>query len=277
MRIEPAEVGLTGLIDLHIHTAPDVRPRTLDDVSAAVLAEAAGMSAIVLKSHITLTADRATLAQQRVSSLRVCGGLALNEPVGGLNPAAVEVALKIGARIIWMPTLSAQNHRQASGRNDGITILKGDGLEPKLLSILELIAGTDAILATGHLSVPEICLLVPTAKAAGVRRILVNHPEWPGVNMPAEVQEELRDEGAYFERCFVNTTRLGGVVPIERLVADIRRVGIDSTVLATDLGQEGNPLPSDGLRMYAAALLDEGLSEQEVQRMAGENPAALLG
>ncbi len=272
-----ADIELTGLIDSHVHTAPDVRPRTLDDVHAAALAETAGMSAIMLKSHLTLTADRATLAQQHVSSLKVWGGLALNEPVGGLNPAAVEVALKMGARIIWMPTLSAQNHRRAGGEFDGITILQDDRLEPKLLSILELIAGSDAILATGHLSVHEIRRLVPAAKAAGVRRILVSHPEWPGVNMPAEVQEELRDLGAYFERCFVNTTRLGGVVPIERMVADIRRVGMGSTVLATDLGQVGNPLPCDGLRMCLAALLSEGLCDLEVRRMAGENPAALLG
>ncbi len=275
--VTPVDVDLTGLIDLHIHTAPDVWPRALDDVSASFQAQAAGMSAIVLKSHVTLTADRAALAQSHVPSLRVLGGLVLNEAVGGLNPAAVETALAMGARIIWMPTLSAQNHLRAGGRSDGITIFKEDGLEPELLNTLELIARSDAVLATGHLSVREIRSLVPAAKAAGVRRILVNHPEWPAIDMSVAEQEELRSPGVYFERCFVNTTQLGGAVPLTRIVADIRRVGSESTILATDLGRAGNPVPCDGLRMYLAALLNEGVSEQEVRRMAGENPAALLG
>jgi hypothetical protein len=276
--ISPEGVDIGGLIDMHIHTAPDVSPRSLDDFEAARQAAEAGMRAIVLKSHITLTADRAALAQALVPEVRVFGGLALNNAIGGLNPTAVETALQLGARVIWMPTISALNHALAHGGSSGIRIAPPGGeLQPPLLNILDLIGQQDAILATGHLAVPEIQALVSAAQAAGVRRILVTHPEVPWVAMPASIQEELRSQGVYFERCFVSTTPGGGGVPLARIVADIRRVGVGSTVLATDLGQIENPLPVEGLRAYVAALLAEGLSEEDIRLMAGANPAWLLG
>src|SRR6266508_3906304 len=101
-----SEIDLTGTIDLHIHSAPDVGPRKMDDLEVARQAAQRGMRAILLKSHWTLTADRAYLVEKVVSGIRVFGGLALNQSVGGFNPAAVEVALKMGAAQIWMPTLS---------------------------------------------------------------------------------------------------------------------------------------------------------------------------
>src|SRR5688500_18689373 len=101
------DIDLTGAIDLHLHSAPDVRPRKLDDLAVARAAAARGIRAILLKSHVTLTADRAYLVEQVVPGIRVFGGLALNHAVGGINPVAVETALRMGAAEIWMPTLSS--------------------------------------------------------------------------------------------------------------------------------------------------------------------------
>src|SRR5688500_3275177 len=118
------DVDLTGAIDLHLHTAPDVVPRKLDDVEAARQAAARGMRAILLKSHATLTAGRAELVERLVPDIRVFGGLALNDAVGGLNPAAVEAALKLGAVEIWMPTLSAKGDPR-SHRTPGLSVVDG--------------------------------------------------------------------------------------------------------------------------------------------------------
>jgi hypothetical protein len=144
------DIDLAGTIDLHLHTAPDVRPRKLDDLEAARQAAARGMRAILLKSHVTLTADRAALAESVVQGVRVFGGLALNEPVGGLNPAAVETALRLGAAQIWMPTQSAAAEPHPIPE-PGLTIFGDQGLKPSVLDILRLIAEHDAILGTGHL------------------------------------------------------------------------------------------------------------------------------
>lgn len=268
---------LTGTIDLHLHTAPDVRPRKLDDFEAARQAAERGMRAIVLKSHVTLTADRAALVQQVVPGVRVFGGLVLNDPVGGLNPAAVEAALRLGAVEIWMPTLSAAAP-QGLVPPSTLSILDAVGLRPAVREILRLIAEHDVILGTGHLNVREIQQLVPAARAAGVRKILITHPEHPPVEMPLSVQEELRDRyGVYFERCLISTHLGAGHLPFAALAANIRRVGWETTIIATDFGQPHNPFPVDGLAAYMECLQAEGFTRAEIARMSQENPALLLG
>jgi hypothetical protein len=276
---EPDKTPLNGLVDMHIHTAPDVRPRLLDDLEAAQQAAQAGLRAIVFKSHVTCTADRATIARKVVPGIQVFGSVTLNDAVGGLNPAAVEAALQLGARIVWLPTISAQNHIvKHGGMPSGIDLLTPDGeLQPALFDIFDLVNQHDAILATGHLSVPEIVVLVEAAAKAGVRKVVITHPEVPWVDMSIAIQQELRDLGAFFERCYVSTFSQGGAVPLARITSDIQQVGVASTVLTTDLGAVGPPAPVQGMRAFLSALQKEGFSDREIRVMAGETPAMLLG
>ena len=279
MRADMKGLDLAGLIDMHIHSAPDLWPRFADDIDAARAAAAAGLGAILLKSHDTLTADRAALAEKAVGGIRVCGGLALNEAVGGLNPRAVEVALRLGARQIWFPTFDAAHYRRLRGQPGGITILTEEGrVRPVVHDILDLVLNADAILGTGHLAVEETVALVGVARRRGLRKVLVTHPEAPFVAMPVAVQEEIRAEGVFFERCYLNALAgQQGEATVAEIAAQIRRVGVASTVLSTDLGQAGNPPPVEGLRGYVAGLLEAGLSEGDVRLMAGQNPGYLLG
>lgn len=266
---------LTGLIDTHIHTAPDVMPRSVDDLEAARDARAAGMRAILIKSHVTCTADRAAIAESATDGIRVFGGLALNDPVCGLNPAAVEAALRLGAKTIWMPTHDAAHSRQVKGGSGGIAVLGRDsGLVPAVGPILELVHDANAILCTGHISVPEIIALIRLARQMGLHKILVTHPESQVSYMPQHIQRELAGGGVFFERCFLPV--LEGQTGLDEVVANIRAVGCASTVLATDLGQAGNPRPVDGLRTYLSQLEAAGLSRQDIARMAGQTPAYLL-
>jgi hypothetical protein len=125
------DYDLTGLIDFHTHTAPDVVPCLLDDLHTAQDARAAGMRAIVIKSHVTCTADWAVVAEKAVEGIRVLGGLALNNAVGGLNPDAVDAA----------------HSRQIRGRIGGISLLiAGPKLATLVGPILELIRDASAIL-----------------------------------------------------------------------------------------------------------------------------------
>lgn len=273
-------IDLAGVIDLHVHTAPDVRPRCVDDVTLAQQAAAAGMRAVLIKSHHTLTADRAAIAEKVVPGIRVLGGLALNESVGGLNPAAVKAALALGARVIWMPTLSAACRLGAKGtRQGGINLLDGSGdLVRAVHEILELVAAHKVMLGTGHISIAEIRQLIPAARGAGIRRIVITHPDSPVSNIPVDVQKELSGPGIFFERCFLPTLERDGqaTLPVAAIAAAIRTVGGENTVLATDLGRAGLPSPVDGMRQYLAALLEHGLTPAELDRMARLNPAYLL-
>ena len=130
------------------------------------------------------------------------------------------------------------------------------------------------ILATGHLGKREILALVRTAKEIGLQRVMVTHAEFPSQSLTAEEQVELADPGAMIEHCF--TTMHTGKAPWEEVIDSIRKVGAKRCVLSTDPGQTINPPVSDGFAMFAQTLLDAGLTDAEIHRMAASNPAALI-
>lgn len=193
---------LSGIIDLHVHTSPDVRERRLDDIELVQAAKRAGARAIVLKSHVVPTMDRAWIAEKVVPGIRVFGGITLNPEVGGLNLAAVKNAIKMNAKVVWLPTGYAANERKRLGKNDGIETVAGNQVVPDLVEILKLIACHNLILGTGHLAPSEILLVVNKAKDLGVRKIVINHPEWSTIDMSIEEQLHLATYGVFFERCY---------------------------------------------------------------------------
>jgi len=262
------DIDLRGAIDLHVHTAPDVRPRSVTDIEAARQARDAGMQAILIKSHVTCTADRAQITESVVGGIRVFGGLVLNEQVGGLNPAAVEAALALGAAIVWLPTFGGQPRTRT-------TILNADGhLKPVVQEIAALIRDNGRVLATGHIGFEESLAVVTMARKMGLGKVLITHPEWYGVDFSNEQIKALVGEGVYFEHCYLNGRDPAGM---EQIASQIRAVGVESTVLTTDLGQAGNPLPTEGMRAYVAGLLALGFNAAELHLMVSRNPAALLG
>ena len=285
---------LRGAIDLHIHAAPDIVPRLLNDFELAEAARAAGMAAIVLKSHHMLTADRAQIAQNAFPGVKVFGGLALNLPAcGGVNPEAVKVAIRMGAKVIWLPTLSAANHIEktktrvtgnlgvmSQGFKPQPVCVVGDSrvVVPELVEILKLIAEADIILATGHLSVPEIKTVVAAATATGVRKVLVNHPELWLIGMSIEDQRELAATGAMMEVCIRSATAPGHAELSPRVLAErIAAVGAEHVVMATDYGQVDSPPAPEGMRWYVAQMLEYGISAKDVEIMTKANPSRLLG
>ena len=270
---------LEGAVDLHVHSAPDVDVRRFNDIELAREAARAGMGAILIKSHQNSTVERAWLVSRVVPEIQVFGGLVLNETVGGLNPAAVRLAVSMGAKQVWMPTRSARNHRSHDGLPRGITVLDENGkLLPAVEEILKAIAGSDCILGTGHLSQEETFTLVDRACAVGGIKVVITHPEWGPTFYSVEQQKALVARGnVMFERCFVSTTHLCGFVPFETIEQAIAATGVENTVLSTDLGQPDTPPPTEGLRLYAARLRSSGFSVDDIRRMMQSNPGRLLG
>jgi len=269
------ESDLKGAIDLHFHAGPDVRERKLTYLEAAIQARDAGMRAILIKSHSTITADIASLIQPLVREILIFGGIALNYPLGGLNPAAVETALKLGAKQIWMPTLDAANQHRCEGKRGGITILTGERkLKKVLIEILEVLSGHDVILSTGHLSQDEIVVLVREAIKRKIKKILLTHPDHFFIQMPVKLQKDLAAKGVFFDRCF--PTPRTSPLTMEEMARRIREVGIASSVLTSDFGQPENPNPVEGLQIYIQKLIQQGFSDQEIDQMVKVNPSRLL-
>lgn len=271
---------LPGLIDLHVHTAPDVRPRSCDDVELATVARSVGARAVVLKSHHLPTADRAWLAHKLVPDVEVYGGVVLNPAVGGLNPEAVETAFRLGGRIVWLPTLFSVRHRQLEGKPGGVVVVAEGRVVPAAQEIFRRVAAAGAILATGHHAAAEVRVIVAEAWRLGVRRLLINHPEHTTVAMGIDEQRELRREfPVYFERCYAQPSGRPGEYRsnLETNLRAIEALGIDSTVLATDVGQIENPPWAECWERTFRFYENHGVCAADFRRMSAEHPAALLG
>jgi Family of unknown function (DUF6282) len=284
---------LQGAIDLHQHAAPSLFERVTDDVGLATEARARGMRGVLLKAHEQDTTGRAALVRRQVSGIEAYGGIVLNHHTGGLNPAAVDNSIKLGARMVWMPTLSAQHHidhfggshfgKAMKGRTEtrtparGIGVLDAAGvLVPAAREILDLIAAAGVCLSTGHLSPREIMALVREARRAGVTRILVTHPDLTLTGLTVEDQKTLAAEGAVLEKDIIVMMPAWQSLSLEQMTKSIREIGPQHCVLATDFGQLHHPIPPEGLRMFVQMLLEQGIGPDEIRTMIVDNPARLL-
>ena len=282
-----AQITLDGVIDMHVHTAPDLIRRTYNDLELTDAAVRAGARAIVIKGHHCPTVARAALcnAYNRTvhsggNSFVMYGGLVLNREAGGLNAQAVRTALDMGAKVIWLPTVDAENEYRKRGRTGGIKMTDDRGiLLPELRAIFALVKEYDAVLATGHISPEETRCVVDAARNLGVQKIVVTHPEYWIVNMSIEQQKELiLDYGAVMERCFRQPLKDGQWVSNAACNLEaIRRLGTGNTILSTDCGNPANPPWEEAMRQYLQFMADKGLSREELADMTRKLPARLLG
>jgi hypothetical protein len=271
---------LTGAIDIHVHSLPDDRPRSIDAIDVAKLASARGMRAIVLKNHYESTAGVAYLVRRVVPGIEVFGGVDLNLTVGGINPAAVEHMTRVTGgwgRFVWMPTFDAENQVRYSKENRPFVSVSRDGeLLPAVKQVIELVAKHQLVLATGHSTPAEVLMLLREARRQGVQRMVVTHAMNAPVLMDVPQMQEAAKLGALIE--FVGGSPAGpdAEARITRIADAIRAIGPEFCILSSDLGQAGNPLPPDGFGAFLAALRTRGLSEQDLTRMSKLNPARLL-
>jgi hypothetical protein len=287
----PAVSPAQGLIDLHVHCAPDVFGRALDDTEAARIYRDRGMEAFALKGHTLVTADRAWLARRHVEGVRAYGGVVLNGAVGGLNPDAVEWMARIQGslgRMVWFPTFEADHHvRHFHSGGSGIRVLDDAGeVLPAARRVLQACARHRLVVGTGHLSAAEALAVVRAAREAGCDRVSVTHAL---MEVPAFTLEELRQAAALGAK--LEIAALGALTGPEAHLAwmrewrrvsyretaqAVRAIGAQHFHLSTDLGQMGNPLPADGYALLVQGLTAEGITPEEIRVMGREVPGALL-
>ena len=284
---------LRGAIELHCHSHPSIFPRKQTDWELIEDVKHAGMAGIVLKSHESMTAERAFLIREKEPGLHVYGGLVCNHFTGGLSPSAVDAAIRLGAKIIWMPTFSSHQHqchfakKQTrffnSGRplvhpNAGLEIWDEDRkLLPNVREILQLISDADIILATGHLSADEAELLVDAALEHRIEKILIQHADLGIAPVPMEMQRRLAAKGAVIEKCYLACGEDFNDLSVQSMANSIRELGAASCVLVTDYGQSHNVPVVRALSDFVEKLLECGIRESEIETMLVQNPRTLLG
>jgi hypothetical protein len=272
---------LRGAIDIHVHSDPDKVARSLDGLDAARFAREKGMRAIVLKSHYDPTAGLALLARKQTAGIEVFGGIDLNLPVGGMNVHAIENMAQTNGhwgRIVWMSTFDSENQVRSSKSNRPFVRVSENGaLLAETKAVIAAIAKHSLALASGHVSAQEALLLFEEGKRAGVRAMVATHGMGAPTSLTAEQARKAAGLGAFIEFVSGTLAAPNAQTKIDRLVQDIRAVGVEHAIISSDLGQAGNPLPADGFATFMEALRQKGFSNQELDRMAKENPARLLG
>ncbi|WP_180897934.1 DUF6282 family protein [Martelella soudanensis] len=282
---------LTGAIDLDCRTGPSLQARHFSHDFAAEEAAAAGMAAVAFRDDFYPTTPVAAILEKAVYAdlpLRLLSGVVLNNYVGGLNPYAVEHELKLGGRIIWMPTISAANHLRMAYRDtqdgpamrprEALSVIDARGaITGPVREILEIIAEHDAVLASGHLHISEILPLFQAARTAGVTRMLVNQPLHRAGATLADIAELARD-GA-----FIELTAAAFIEGPDRrhapglLTSVAAAAGPSRIVFSSGLGQTRNLKPVEGLRALTRLCLQHGVPEEDMAVMLSRNAAQLVG
>jgi sugar phosphate isomerase/epimerase len=273
---------------MHVHTNPDLRLRAYNDFELAEAGIRVGARAIVIKSHLGFTVNRAAMANEFVrrmygddTGFTMYGGVVMNKVIGGVNPEAVEKGLKLGAKVIWLPTQSAKQHLLKMGKDpaDGIELVRDGKVVPELKDVFSLIRDYDVTLGTAHVSPEEAFVVVEAARDAGVKKIVVTHPEWWIVGMSVEDQIRMvRDYDVILERCYAQN--MGGGTYKSNLPDNldiIREVGYKNVMVDTDGGQTENPHWELALEEYMQYLSDHGITDDELYYMTRTIPYSLLG
>lgn len=287
-KVSPA----AGVIDMHVHSHPDVFGRNMDDIDVAQLAKARGMRGILLKNHVAETASRAALVMKVVPGIEVFGGVVLNKAVGGINPDAVEwMHRTYGGRgkVVWLPTFESDKHVKTLSKPDavGLTVAPNGQVSPQMEAILKIIARENLVLATGHVHPEEILAVVKRGRELGVKNMLVTHglTNVPGLTMAQAKQ--VVDMGGVIEICFLQF-RAGPNAPLAFLThwtqinakhaaQAVKELGAKGLVISSDLGQSANMTHPDGIEVAIAEMKKEGVSDADIDVMMRKNPARLLG
>jgi hypothetical protein len=215
-----------------------------------------------------------------------------------MNPLAVEIAAREGARIVWMPTVDSP--AETAGRTEpkpgdkvpqwaklqhelrelGFSVEAVEvtddtgGLLPETRLVLETIARHGMILATAHLGRNDTFAVADGAFAAGVQTVVITHPEFTCQNFSIEDQVALAEKGCLIERCL--TTPYSGKTTYEHVFEGVRAVGVERNFFSSDCGNPDYPPVEDGLAIWADELLEAGFSDDEIRTMVVEGSRRLV-
>lgn len=286
---------LKGAIDPHVHSGPSIAPRGLDHLELARQMSEAGFAAVVTKDHDYAGVATAALISQHHPELttKVFSGIVLNNVVGGINPYAVEHTAAMGGKIVWMPTLAAENHLEWEKTSSWSHPASTQKMRPAravpvldanrqvlddVKEVLDVVARNRMALASGHLHVSETWILFEEARRRGVERLIFTHPE-DIVGASLDDVKEIAAMGAYVEHslCMFLEGSKFKTRSAEDLRQQIEAAGVDRTILCSDLGQVGVFSPLEGFRRGVRLCLELGYSDEAIRRMVSTNTAHVLG
>lgn len=286
---------LKGAIDPHVHSGPSIALRGVDHVELLQQASQAGFAAVVTKDHDYSGVMTAALIRKHYPDLKtkIYSSIVLNNVVGGFNPYAVEHTAALGGKVVWLPTLAAENHLRWQAQAQWVHPASSDRMRPvtpiKVLNddksvrddvkeVLDIVAKADMVLASGHLHVSETWIVFEEAQRRGVKRLVFTHPE-DIVDASLNDVKGIAAMGAFVEHSLCMF--LEGCKFKSREAEDLRNQieagGVEKTILCSDLGQTGTFSPLDGMRRGIKLCMDLGYDDEQIRKMVSTNTARALG
>lgn len=290
-RPDDSKIGklVKGAIDMHVHFAPEPGvSRHKNALETALTARELGLGGIVLKNRLYQTTPLAELVSQLVPGIAIFGAICLDYEGGGLSAIAVDTAAKMGAKVLWLPVFSAANSKFLVERKtgisipgDGISILAKDGtLLPELIDILKVVKDYNMVLATGHISAPEILAVVEKARQLAIDKIVVTHAMSDYISekiLTPDERQSLAKAGVFIEHTAWEISPTGGRANPAEIVTAIKSEGPTNCIMSSDFGGPPHPSVAEGMRMFISTMLKNGLSVEDITSMVKLNPARLLG
>ena len=282
----------SGIVDMHVHSAPSLFPRQFNDFYLGKMAVKYNMKGFVIKDHDSITSNRAYLVNEYIGEKRAYGSMVFNHSQGGFNRRVFQTAINYGIKVAWMPTNQSLYHITNFGGNDysklkrdkklpdwpGIYILNREGnVKDNVLDILDMAKENSICIGTGHLSHKEIFALVNSSSSALRKKTVVTHINWDIFRMSDSEIGELKAKGVYFELTLapIYSNQFRSEI-IEDFAKMIRIIGVDKCIISSDLGQIGNIDPAEAVNKAWKELENVGLSNNELEKLFSSNAENFL-
>ena len=289
--LNPAEV-LHGAWDIHVHASPSLFPRWGDAEELTKVCFDNGMAGVVLKAHHGDTVSLAYVLNKK-KGLHVFGGMVLNQFVGGLNPACVDSALQLGAKIIWLPTIHAKNHRVQCGCTGGFSFQKSQAdsrhareieisdkngnLKTSVKEILSILNKSGVVLGTGHISKKEIFLLHDFIKTQGHEiPLLINHVFFTAPGFEVHELERLQNHNTWFELSHLTYSNVTKAATYHKAATALLQYPHYNWILVSDSGQKTNLKAPEALMEFYSRLHEIGIKKSHLVQYAQHNPNRLI-
>lgn len=287
------EIDIAGALDFHVHAAPSLFSRWGDAFELAALCSQAQMAGFVLKFHHGSSVEIALQAQKKHPELKVVGGVVLNAFAGGLNPFAVDAALALGGKVVWMPTIHANAHAEACGCLGGFDFQKSDTkldlkagirvldakskLKQEVKEIIALVEDKKAVLASGHLSFEEILAIRRYLTENNYQcPFLINHAFFSVPKLSLDQLREIQAPTTWVECSQLSVSKITNAASVEEVVKAIQDLPNLNWILVSDSGQKENIASPQALAGFGKELIAQGLSEEAFNRFVKTNPQRLI-
>jgi hypothetical protein len=304
--IRPPHIKVKDAIDIHCHAHPGQQ----NPFDLAKRASRAEMKGILFKSIVG--EDPAAMVRkvqedvnrwaedEGLEPVSCWAGFMVGRQFSPVSAAQVAEMIDGGVIAIWLPVFSHVNTLNTVGtyrrfaepgsnapgwvgpmpwdsalKLGHYNLDENGNVLSEVREIIRTCADRDVALFFGHATHKEIYKLADEVDMVGLRRVVIDHPFSPFINLSIDQMKELSRRGILFNFTYDELSPLIGVDP--RLMYEaIREVGPENFTLSSDAGEPLFPDSVEAMRLIRAYMEAFGLTQEELYTVCTRNPAKVV-